>query len=87
MPIYQYKCNSCENVFEELRKISEYAAPCAKPCPQCEKGGVVERYIGSAPALSKTGAKTNLRVSDDFNHVLNRMHKFYKTKGSTIQTN
>ncbi len=32
MPIYEYRCNKCENVFEEIQKIT--AEPQAT-CPKC----------------------------------------------------
>lgn len=88
MPLYGYKCTSCEHVFEEIKKVSEYDAPCKEPCPECSKT-TVQRYIDSAPALSKTGGRTNLRVTDDFNSILKKIDKFYgkSSKGSTVQTN
>jgi putative FmdB family regulatory protein len=33
MPIYEYKCRSCQGRFEKLRRFSEANSPA--PCPQC----------------------------------------------------
>lgn len=27
MPVYEYQCEKCENIYEEQRKISEYKHP------------------------------------------------------------
>ncbi|MCP4273258.1 MAG: zinc ribbon domain-containing protein [Gammaproteobacteria bacterium] len=32
MPIYEYKCNSCEHTFDKLQKISD---PAFTDCPDC----------------------------------------------------
>jgi len=49
MPTYQYKCNKCNNRFEEVQLITE--APISR-CPRC--GGAVERLItGGAGFLFK----------------------------------
>ena len=34
MPLYEYYCNSCDGVFEELHSIREAAEP--QPCPLCD---------------------------------------------------
>lgn len=33
MPIYEYRCKSCETRFEKLRPVSEM--DCPTPCPRC----------------------------------------------------
>jgi putative FmdB family regulatory protein len=35
MPLYEYFCESCNGIFEELRPIREASDPV--PCPQCYK--------------------------------------------------
>ena len=49
MPIYEYKCSSCEAVFEVLQRVSE---PPLKKCIKC--GGSVQKLI-SAPAIQFKG--------------------------------
>lgn len=38
MPLYEYYCEPCHGIFEELRPIRE--ATLAMPCPQCYKDAV-----------------------------------------------
>jgi putative FmdB family regulatory protein len=64
MPMYEYKCESCEIVFSELRKISERTEPIA--CPECGGQGAVVFSLfakggggslpDSCPARSGTGS-------------------------------
>ena len=44
MPIYEYKCKNCGNLFEDFRLISERDA--AVKCPMCGKTGP-ERVISN----------------------------------------
>lgn len=38
MPLYEYKCKQCDEVFELLRSRSE--ADTQVPCPRCKEGPV-----------------------------------------------
>ncbi|EKD41270.1 MAG: regulatory protein, FmdB family [uncultured bacterium] len=49
MPLYEYKCESCEETFEIMQKISE--AP-LKKCPKCS--GKLTKLI-SSPAFHLKG--------------------------------
>ncbi|MCU0228159.1 MAG: zinc ribbon domain-containing protein, partial [Bryobacterales bacterium] len=51
MPIYEYKCAECGNVYEKRQKFSD---PVDTNC-HCEKKGAVSR-ITSAPALVFKGS-------------------------------
>lgn len=46
MPIYEYNCKNCEQVFEVVRRMQDYQEPAY--CPKCSKEGV--RKL-SAPAV------------------------------------
>ena len=50
MPMYEYKCESCDNQFELRQKFSD---PPATDCPQC--GGKVNKLISSAAFALKGG--------------------------------
>lgn len=50
MPMYEYKCESCNNQFELRQKFSD---PPASECPQC--GGQVTKLISSAAFALKGG--------------------------------
>ncbi len=50
MPLYEYRCESCENTFELRQKFSD--AP-ATACPKC--GGKVEKLISQSGFSLKGG--------------------------------
>ncbi len=49
MPLYDFKCQSCQKNFEELTHNQEMP-----PCPHCQSADVVREI--SAPSPLKTGA-------------------------------
>jgi putative FmdB family regulatory protein len=51
MPIYEYNCSKCENVFEEWLKFSEERE--SMPCPRC--GGEARRIISNTAFVLKGG--------------------------------
>lgn len=51
MPIYEFECSACGNVFERLQKLSE-ADP--TDCPECGKPRIKRRL--SAPAFRLAGS-------------------------------
>ncbi len=51
MPTYEYKCNSCGFVFEELQSMND--AP-IKNCPKCK--GKVQRLIGAGAGMIFKGS-------------------------------
>ena len=55
MPTYDYKCETCENVFEENLKIVDRDAPTEHPCVLC--GGKVVQLIG-VPLFAYDNVKT-----------------------------
>ena len=36
MPLYEYRCENCENEFEEMLHFSEREDPINQPCPSCK---------------------------------------------------
>ena len=38
MPTYLYKCNECENNFEEVYRVADRNIPVGKTCGVCGKG-------------------------------------------------
>ena len=55
MPTYDYKCEACENAFEESLKIVDRDAPTEQPCVHC--GGKVIQQIG-VPLFAYDNIKT-----------------------------
>jgi putative FmdB family regulatory protein len=53
MPIYEFKCRNCENVFEVMGKYEEHDKP--QTCPTCGGSEVKPRIsVSSAPPPSSS---------------------------------
>lgn len=52
MPIYEYRCNACNEVFELQRKFSD---PPVDECPSCNKGPVEKLVSKNSFALKGSG--------------------------------
>lgn len=52
MPLYDFKCDGCENTFEKLQKISD---PAPLICPCCGQSGKVHQCV-SAPHFRLAGS-------------------------------
>lgn len=50
MPIYEYRCDECEQVFEAIQRISD------KPLDACRHCGGAARRIVSSPAIQFLGS-------------------------------
>jgi putative FmdB family regulatory protein len=51
MPLYEYRCEACEKVFERIQKFSD---PPVDVCPNCGKGPV--KKLPSSPAIQFKGS-------------------------------
>lgn len=51
MPLYEYRCPSCGNQFEQLRRLSQADEP--TDCPKCEAKDA--NRVMSAPSLLHGG--------------------------------
>ena len=45
MPTYEYKCSSCEYVFEDFLPIAKRTKPTKAPCPSCGEKKVKQAFI------------------------------------------
>jgi putative FmdB family regulatory protein len=50
MPLYEYRCQTCDNLYQRIERVSE---PSIAVCPEC--GGEARRLLG-APALQFKGS-------------------------------
>lgn len=50
MPIYEYRCDECEQVFEAIQRISD------EPLDTCRLCGAAARRIVSSPAIQFLGS-------------------------------
>ena len=44
MPTYSFKCESCENCFDEQLPMKDNNLPTTKPCPKCNEQKVIRNY-------------------------------------------
>ena len=49
MPTYQYKCNECENEFEEIHRIADREVPVDTLCEICGQGNM--KLIPQLPSM------------------------------------
>lgn len=54
MPVYEYYCEHCENIFTQLRSICDYNK--SSNCPICDLSS--ERILFSAPRLNTMNGNT-----------------------------
>jgi putative FmdB family regulatory protein len=72
MPLYEYYCQQCDEVFEALRSIRESDRPAV--CPRC--GGEAERIMPTSFATRSFKAGYPQRVPYHQRPVYNRPPKF-----------
>jgi len=53
MPIYEYKCRNCGNLFEKIVKLNE-----SPDCPDCDSSDLEKQFTVAAVSTSKTRAKS-----------------------------
>ena len=73
MPAYDYKCKSCENVFEQFRTIAKRNEP--SECPEC---GSTEVEMSFGNSSLKIGDPVHLglkKVDNGFKEVLKNIKK------------
>ena len=56
MPMYNYRCSSCDATFEKLVKISERMCVENDPCPTCLAENVVKYEVSSPMIVSNVGS-------------------------------
>lgn len=82
MPLYDYKCNACDEVYEKTVKIAEMNDP--QECPYCGSMDS-QKFIGGAPGITDSFSLGRMKPSDGFRDVLRNIHA--RTPGSTLKDN
>ena len=73
MPLYDYKCNKCENVQEIQCKISEMDDP--KTCSECGATEMVKVILSANHAFMAPEALGRKKAPQDFRDFLGAIHK------------
>ncbi|MBN1573596.1 MAG: zinc ribbon domain-containing protein [Deltaproteobacteria bacterium] len=55
MPLYEYRCKKCGNIFELFHRMSEDASD--TPCPECGEVGP-EKQMSAVSSVSKGGGES-----------------------------
>tara|TARA_Y100000004_G_scaffold125812_1_gene141546 strand:- start:1283 stop:1534 length:252 start_codon:yes stop_codon:yes gene_type:complete len=82
MPTYDYKCDSCDNEFEEVHRIADRNIPVGKICGVCGKGKIEIKI--AAPGMADA-ARIGMKKPDaGFRDRLKEIKKAHR--GSNINT-
>ena len=82
---YEFKCEACEERWEERLPVNDRDKPLTVPCPKCNKEGCVKR-CASAGTVTYAGFISPItRAGGEWNDVLKSIHKG-AGKNSTIET-
>jgi putative FmdB family regulatory protein len=71
MPLYEYNCSTCSELFTGIQLIANRKIPEGEPCPKCGEQ-TVELVIG-APAFGDPVRLGVRRVDDGFKEVLSKI--------------
>jgi putative FmdB family regulatory protein len=77
MPLYDYRCTSCNSTFEQFQKVDSRNKPTKKACPSCGKKKV-ELTIGM-PAICDPVNVGVKRHDKGWGEVLSKFNKANRT--------
>lgn len=83
MPVYEYRCDSCNSEFTKILKMDDRKIPETEPCPACGEKSVKQAII-SVPNIADPVRIGVTKKDNNFKEVLQNIHS--KTKGSKIDT-
>ena len=75
MPYYDYKCSSCEHIFEENYKIVDRNKPTEEPCPKCSESEV--KHIFGTAHIGDPWFHGGRKVDDGFRDRLGEIKKLH----------
>lgn len=76
MAIYNYRCHSCNEMFERLYSMDDRKIPENEPCPSCGEMDVHQSL--NSFAVGYNVKPSTMKVTDDFN---SRMKEIKKRSG------
>ncbi len=84
MPLYDYKCTSCDHTFRKMERMANREQPTNDRCPNCDEKTVVN-VIGS-PALAYHQPGIH-RTTDNFNDRLKQIKENVAVGGKESLSN
>ncbi len=78
MPIYEYKCEKCEHVFDEVLSVSNRDKPISEPCPECGEEAV-QKLVSATTMGVDMNCTPAKKTGGDWSRLMD------KVKGNTPQ--
>jgi putative FmdB family regulatory protein len=76
MPSYGFRCEGCENRFDEFLSMEERDLPLKKACPTCKKKKVVREFNSYTQNIGSDATLTpNKATGGQWNELMGRMKK------------
>ncbi len=84
MPMYDYRCDECEHIWEENLSMANREKPCGLPCPGCGKDNCVKKNVSGFPGIGcdmtlTPDKATGGRWSEIMNKINDDLPDRYKT--------
>lgn len=73
MPLYEYQCAGCGEVFDEFLSIANRNSPTENPCPKCGELKVSQKL--SAPPIADPVRLGRIKAPEGFRDVLRNVKK------------
>lgn len=75
MPIYNYECTKCEQVWEDMQTMSNRDKPTKEPCPHCKQDScVIKSWKDCTPGLGADWTLTPDKASGGrWSEVMNKI--------------
>lgn len=74
MPIYNFKCSSCDSDHDLMKKISARDDTAEDSCPECGKVGTLNRQVSTPLIGYSTHVNGSGKPPEGFREVLRRIH-------------
>jgi putative FmdB family regulatory protein len=83
MPFYDYKCEKCDHLFEEMLKVADRKKPERKKCPGCGASGCVKQHISGGTGMAiDTNHRVDGNATGAFKDVMERVIQSDGIRGS-----
>ena len=83
MPLYEYQCSGCGEVFDDILSIANRNIPTESPCPSCGEIKVIQK-IGVIP-IADPVRLGHIKAPEGFRDILRNVKKQFR--GSKINVN
>lgn len=73
MPLYEYVCDGCHEVFDRFSSIADRNVPTDQPCPNCGESKVRQQL--STPPIADPVRLGRIKAPEGFRDVLRNVKK------------